>query len=231
MKMKSMVNRSISSLALVTMLALLLATVSTFAGNYEKEITAFERQDATNPPPKNAVLFVGSSTIRFWTTVSSDFPEYKTITRGFGGSQTSDLNDYLDRIVIPYAPSKIIIYEGDNDIAAGKSAETVAAEFKKVVERTRAALPNVEIYYLAIKPSPSRARFQATDEKANQLIKSYAETQPKLFFIDVATPVLQPNGKPDPKFFKPDMLHMNRSGYEAWIPIIKKAIHQNSTAP
>lgn len=195
---------------------------------FAKEIAAFVKRDATNPPPKGAVLFVGSSTIRMWPDVAADFPELKTINRGFGGSQVSDVNGYLDQIVIPYAPSRIVLYAGDNDIAAGKSPERVAADFKTFVERTRAALPETEIYYLAIKPSPSREKFQAKGDRANELVKAFAKETPKVYFIDVNTPLLMANGKPDPKFFKPDMLHMNKSGYAVWVPIIRKAIEANS---
>lgn len=193
---------------------------------FAKEIAAFVSRDATNPPPKGAVLFVGSSTIRMWPDVAADFPELKTINRGFGGSQMSDLNGYMDQIVVPYAPSKIILYEGDNDIAAGKSPERVAADFKTFVDRTHTALPNTEIYFLAIKPSPSREKFQAKGDRANDLVKAFAKETGKVHFIDVNTPLLMANGKPDPKFFKPDMLHKNPSGYALWVPIIRKAIEQ-----
>jgi lysophospholipase L1-like esterase len=201
------------------------------AGHYEKEIGAFVKSDATNPPPKGATLFVGSSSIRFWTTLAADFPEMKTINRGFGGSQISDVNEYMDRIVIPYAPSRIIFYAGDNDIAAGKSPSEVVKDFETFVRRVRSALPETEIYYLSIKESPSREKFSAKDREVNRLIQAFAESQPKVFYIDVDTPLYQPNGKPDPKFFRKDMLHLNPKGYAVWVGIVKKALHQNSTSP
>ena len=33
---------------------------------WEQAIAALERQDQDQPPPKNAIVFVGSSTIRLW---------------------------------------------------------------------------------------------------------------------------------------------------------------------
>ena len=39
-----------------------------------KDIRAFEAADKTNPPPKGAVLFIGSSSIRLWTNLAQAFP-------------------------------------------------------------------------------------------------------------------------------------------------------------
>src|SRR6185312_14197633 len=57
------------------------------SGQWEKDIAAFEARDKTNPPPANGILFIGSSTIRFWTTLATDFPGQPVINRGFGGSE------------------------------------------------------------------------------------------------------------------------------------------------
>src|SRR5258708_1728329 len=57
---------------------------------WEKEIAAYEAADRENPPPKGGILFIGSSTIRLWKTLAQDFPEYKVINRGFGGSEIAD---------------------------------------------------------------------------------------------------------------------------------------------
>ena len=91
------------------------------AQGFESEIRAFEQADIVSPPPANPVLFVGSSSIRVWPDLPGDFPDYPVMNRGFGGSQMSDVLYYFDRIVAPYDPAIILVYEGDNDLAAGKS--------------------------------------------------------------------------------------------------------------
>ena len=96
------------------------------SSKWESEIKAFEAADKTNPPPHGAVLFIGSSSIRQWKTLAEDFQEYKVINRGFGGSQIIDSVAFADRIIIPYKPRLILLYAGDNDIAAGKSPEQTA---------------------------------------------------------------------------------------------------------
>ena len=108
---------------------------------FEAEIKAFEAGDKTNPPPKEAILFIGSSSIRLWKTMAQDFPRHKVINRGFGGSQIIDSVNYAERIVIPYHPKQIVLYAGGNDINAGKSPEQVFGDFKSFVQKVQAAVP------------------------------------------------------------------------------------------
>jgi hypothetical protein len=122
---------------------------------WEKDVAAFEKQDRDSPPPRNAVLFVGSSTIRMWDLKKS-FPETEAINRGFGGSQLADAAHFAPRIVVKYEPRLVVLYAGDNDIAAGKSPEQVAADFGSFVETVRKGLPMARVLFLSIKPSPRR---------------------------------------------------------------------------
>lgn len=191
------------------------------AHRFENEIRAFEAADQKQMPPANATLFVGSSSIRIWTTVAADFPEFKTINRGFGGSEIADSTYYADRIIVPYHPSRIVFYAGDNDLAAGKSAEQVHAEFQAFVHKVRSELPDAPIYFLAIKPSILRWKLVDKIKEANRLIAQDIAADPSLHYVDVFTPMLGPDGKPRKELFKPDGLHMVRAGYELWISILK----------
>src|SRR5436190_17924295 len=116
---------------------------------FENEIRAFETSDRTNPPPKNAVLFVGSSSIRLWTNLAEAFPQFTTVRRGFGGSHLPDSTAFADRIIIPYNPAKILLYAGENDLARGDSPQEVFEAFQKFVAKIQTALPRTRIYYLA----------------------------------------------------------------------------------
>src|SRR5688572_9497643 len=112
---------------------------------FEAEILAFVTADSTNPPPRQGILFIGCSCIRLWKTLTLDFPQLRTINRGFGGSQIADSIHYAERIVIPYAPRQIVMYAGGNDINAGKSSEEVLADFQKFVEKLHRSLPETRI--------------------------------------------------------------------------------------
>ena len=191
---------------------------------WAKDIAEFEAMDRTNRPPKGAVLFVGSSTIRFWTNLAADFPDLKTIRRGFGGSYMPDVTYFAGRIVIPYQPSKIVIYAGDNDIGAGRSPEQVYEDFRELVKKVQTALPKTKIYYLAIKPSPSRWHLSPQSSEANRLIRRFCRMHRNTEFVDIWTPTLGADGQPDPSLFEKDNLHVNKQGYARWTSVIREAL-------
>jgi lysophospholipase L1-like esterase len=187
---------------------------------FENEIRAFEAGDRTNPPPKNAILFIGSSSIRMWKTVAQDFPEYRVINRGFGGSQISNSIHFAERIVIPYEPSVIVFYAGGNDINAGKSAVTVFDDFKTFVSTVRAKLPATRVAYISIAGNPARWAQVERVREANRLIRDYTRTQAGLSFIDVFPHMLGDDGQPKPDIFLDDKLHMNGRGYAIWKRVV-----------
>src|SRR4051812_38906459 len=118
-------------------------------GKWEKEIAAFEAMDHTNPPPKNGLVFIGSSTVRMWKSLAQDFPEQRVINRGFGGSEIVDSTHFAERVIFPYAPRMVFLRAGGNDLWAGKSAEQVFADYKEFVAKMQAQLPEAEIVFIA----------------------------------------------------------------------------------
>ena len=64
------------------------------------------------------IVFTGSSSIRFWKDLQTYYPNHQIINTGFGGSEMSDLLFHLEPTVLRFKPSKVFIYEGDNDISA-----------------------------------------------------------------------------------------------------------------
>ena len=188
---------------------------------WKEAIQAFEQMDETNPPPEGAILFAGSSSIRLWTTLTEDFPDARVINRGFGGSQMSDLIHFADRIVTPYAPRLILVYEGDNDVAAGKTAEQVFADYQEFVSMVHNQLPDTRIAFIAIKPSLARRSLMDEMRKANGLIEEYAGARDRLDYIDIFTPMLGEDGEPLPDIFVDDGLHLNAAGYAIWAEAVR----------
>lgn len=185
-----------------------------------KEIDQLTANDATNPPPTGAVLFVGSSSIRLWKSVAQDFPDIPVINRGFGGSELADSVFYADRIVLPYHPRIVVLFAGTNDIWSGKSPEKVAADFKAFRTKLHAALPDTKLLFLSINYSPSRTRVQDAMRTANQLIAADCASDPRCTYVDVCTPMLGAHGQPQPVYFQEDMLHMNPAGYAIWTRVL-----------
>lgn len=182
---------------------------------WEADMQRFEAADAQSPPPRNGVLFIGSSSIRFWDTLAQDFPGVPVINRGFGGSELRDSTWYADRIIVPYAPRRVLIYAGDNDLNAGRTPQQLRADFIAFVERVRRDLPKTKLAYISTKPSPSRAHLLATQRQANALIQAEAKRY-GVDYIDIFTPMLDATGQPDESLFIEDRLHMNRAGYLIW---------------
>jgi lysophospholipase L1-like esterase len=193
---------------------------------FEKDIRAFEAADAKQPPSKDAILFVGSSSIRFWTTLKDDFPDLQVINRGFGGSEIADSTRYADRIVIPYHPRQIVMYAGDNDLAKGKSPRQVADDFKAFVQKVRSALPDVPISYICIKPSIQRWKLADKIREADHLIREYAAGEKNIDYIDVFTPMLDEQGMPRKELLREDGLHLNREGYKLWVSLVRPFLRQ-----
>jgi len=191
---------------------------------WAKELAAFDAADAANPPPPGGMLFVGSSSFRLWTNLAAAFPERRVINRGFGGSQMHELRALMDRLVWPYAARDIFVYEGDNDLANQREPAGIAREFREFAERVHRRQPASRIFFVAIKPSPARVALLPRAAEANRLIADYCASQSWLKFVDVATPMLDANGRPKPELFGPDQLHLNAAGYALWAQVIRAAM-------
>ncbi len=194
---------------------------------FANEIREFKRQDSVKFPPQNGILFIGSSSIRFWTDLEQRFAGKPIIRRGVGGSELWQLVDYYTPyILFPYHPRKIFIYAGENDIAGGKSGKFVFAEFQKLFDMIKKGLPDASVYYMSIKPSPSRTKFKGEMDQANELIKNYLANKPNCTFIDLSTVILKPNSSaPDSSLFKPDYLHLNSKGYDKWQQVLEPYVN------
>lgn len=214
----------------IALLALSLLAANALAQDpkrFAKEIDAFTTADATNPPPRNAILFIGSSTIRKWTTLAQDFPGRKVFNRGFGGSQMSDAVFYFDRIVAPYQPALIVLYEGSNDIDDHKTPEQVFANFKAFVAKVHEQLPQTRLDFISIQPSPVRASEVEKVKEANRLIRDYIAHDEKLAYIDTFPALLGPDGKARPELFLSDRLHPNAKGYAIMQSVIAPYLEKN----
>ncbi|HVX11603.1 MAG TPA: SGNH/GDSL hydrolase family protein [Pirellulales bacterium] len=213
---------------LVAILAISLAAPAAIAagpaGNkWEEEIQAFERQDAKHRPPENAVLFVGSSSIRLWKLKES-FPDLDAINRGFGGSELADSAHFVDRIVIPYKPRLVVLYAGDNDLAAGKKPQQVLADFKRFDAKVKAALPETRIVFLSIKPSIQRRALIDKVRATNTAIEKFISGDERLTYVDVFQPMLTAKGEPRPELFRADGLHLNAEGYKLWASLLQPTL-------
>jgi lysophospholipase L1-like esterase len=193
---------------------------------WEKEISAYEHQDATSPPPKGGIVFIGSSTIRFWDTLAQDFPGEPVINRGFGGSELADSTHFAPRILFPYEPRKVFLRAGGNDLANGKSVEQVFADFKEFANTVHARLPAAKIYYISWSPSILRWRQHDKEKELNSLVAGYIADKPYLRYIETYDLPLGADGKPRAELLRFDGLHFNHAGYKLLAARVRPYVYE-----
>ena len=209
----------------------LLAGTATYAAEYPDPerfrgaIDAFLAADAESLPARGAVVATGSSSMRGWHgRLAEDLAPLTVIPRGFGGSNMRDVRHFLDELVLRHEPRAVLLYEGDNDVAAGLEPEQILAEFDAIDAAVAERLPATRIYILAVKPSIARWQLWPTMAATNDLLKGRADNDPRLTFIDIATPMLGGDGKPLMDVFVADMLHMNGMGYDIWRDAVRPVL-------
>lgn len=193
---------------------------------WEKHIADLEKLDATEQHPDNAILFIGSSSIRRWDSIAADMSPWPTIRRGYGGARFSDLAVFVDRLITPHKYEALVIFVG-NDIAGkdiDKKPQEVLDLFKYVVSRSRKHLPETPIFFIQITPTSSRFDVWGEVEKMHALVKKYVASESDLHFIETAPKYLKKDGKPNDDLFVKDRLHLNEAGYRLWASIIKQSL-------
>ena len=211
-------------------LVLALSAVSAIAQNtdptrWEETMAGFERQDRLQPPPANAILLTGSSSIARWNNeAAAALAPLTVIPRGFGGSVMGDVLYHLDRVALRYKPRAILIYEGDNDTSYGIPVEKIIGQFEEIVTRIHAALPQTRIYVLSVKPSVLRANVWNEAQQVSAGYMAIAERDPLVHYVDVATPFLWADGTVMEDVFVEDNLHLNNLGNLIWGSAIQAAL-------
>jgi lysophospholipase L1-like esterase len=192
---------------------------------WEPEIAAFEGADRESPPPRDAILFVGSSSIRFWDGLAEDMAPLVVIRRGFGGAKLSDLVHFADRIIFPYAPRAVVLHAGGNELTdvpgnRRRTPEEAQADFRSLVALIGERLPEVPIYYLALRPS----RLPGPRDLLLRLVRADCEAQPGLHYLDAGAGLALPDGSADPRLIGWARIHLNREGYAAWAPPVRERL-------
>ncbi|MCY4637504.1 MAG: GDSL-type esterase/lipase family protein [Acidobacteria bacterium] len=226
--MKTRYARVILSLLVVIGIATLAAaqTETIDPTRFEQAIQAFEAEDRAMMPPAGAIVVTGSSSIRRWhPSLKQDLAPLTVVPRGFGGSTMQDVEHFLDRIVLPYKPRAVVIYEGDNDTGRyGVPPAEIAGRLEAIVGRIHAALPAARVYVMSVKPSLLRVGVWDKAQETNLLYQRLAADNDLVSYIDVATPFLRADGTVMDDIFIEDGLHLNEKGTRIWAATIKAAL-------
>jgi lysophospholipase L1-like esterase len=194
---------------------------------HENEVKSLVLQDSLIRNRKDIILFTGSSSIRMWTDLATDFRGKNVLNRAFGGSTMRDLLYFADQVIVPYNPKTIFIYEGDNDLGfAHATSQQILASADSLLTLIRAKLPGtIKVYFIS--PKPSLVRWHLKDQYTafNKDLEAWTESKKNVYFIDVWTPMINPDGSIKKELFIEDGLHMNRNGYDIWRDVIRKYVN------
>jgi len=193
---------------------------------FEEAIQRFEAVDRESPPPANAIVLTGSSSIMYWNEdAPADLAPLTVIPRGFGGSVMNDVLHYLDRVVLRYKPRAVLIYEGDNDTGRNNIPnDQIIEQLEQIIARVHEELPGARIYVLSVKPSVARVATWPIAQALNERYQQIATRDPLVHYIDVATPFLNKDGSVMTDIFVDDNLHLNEKGYDIWAASVREVL-------
>ncbi|KMS54672.1 GDSL-type esterase/lipase family protein [Sphingobium cupriresistens] len=185
---------------------------------FSNEVEAFAKANSASTPVRDATLFLGSSSIRLWD-IAGSFADIDTVNRGFGGATTAHVLHYYRRLLPPVPPRSVVVYVGENDLAAGATPDAVSRDILALLKRLRADYPRAAIAWLSLKPSPIRWTLWPKMAQVNAAIAARAKRD-GFSYIDVGAVLLARDGLPDASLFRPDGLHMNARGYQRWTGLV-----------
>jgi lysophospholipase L1-like esterase len=159
-----------------------------------------------------------------WKNVAEEMKPYPVINRGFGGSYTTEVNGYMDRITLPYHPRVIAYQCGGNDVNAGDEPAAPIGRIREYIERVRKENPDCAFVFIATTRAPSRkAKWPLLDEYNRQLAQICKDGK-NLFFVDINPALNLPSGEGKPGSYLKDNLHPDVDGYKAIASVLKPAV-------
>lgn len=188
---------------------------------FADEVLAIQKKyDSILDSSRETIVFTGSSSVRIWHDLQERFPKHQIVNSGFGGSQASDLLLYTNELIVRYKPKKVFIYEGDNDISAGKNSKIIISDILQIIRKIRAQNSAVKVVLIAAKPSIARWELKRDYKRLNRKFKKMSRKDADISYVDVWKPMLD-RRKVKQDIFIEDGLHMNAKGYEIWYNAMK----------
>lgn len=173
---------------------------------------------------KKDIVFLGNS-ITFWGNWTELLNSRHVKNRGIPGDITFGVLDRLDE-VIDGRPRKVFVLIGINDIARNIPDSVILQNYRRIIHRIKAGSPRTEIYFQTLLPvNPSFNRLINHYKKdrilnVNAGLKKIAAEE-NVHLIDLYAHFADAdNNLPASLTF--DGVHINKSGYDRWIELLKK---------
>lgn len=195
---------------------------------WETEIRQLEARDAAEPDPADAILFVGSSSIRLWDTIATDMAPYRVIQRGVGGSTYSDIAVYAERLLLPHRYRALVVFVA-NDVtpeAPDRKPHEVEQLVRYILGVSRRHQPDAPVLLVEVTPSASRFAVWPEIRAINAMLREIALTTRDTYFVATAEHYLDPKGMPRRELFVDDQLHLNGDGYALWSQLIRRRLDE-----
>lgn len=183
---------------------------------FAKEIAAFASQEAE----KGGIVFTGSSSIRRWTTLKTDFPDLPVLNRGFGGSVSNDLIVHADTVVFRHEPKVLVVYTGSNDLNAKLTVQEAFEDYTKFLNLVHERLPNTRVVVNAVKISIKRLTQIPQVHELNQKLEAWTKDKTWVRYVDSCSYLADAKGQPIRDYYVDDLLHLSPSGYAKWTGIL-----------
>ncbi len=178
------------------------------------------------------ILFAGDSYLDMWqasyqiTSYENDMKDYDSINVGIGGTIAEEWNYMTEELILPFCKDQVVFHLGFNDLHMGASPTEAMESMKKMIERIRKEKPNIRFYLLSVEPSPAFSSYLSLEKELNRLYREYAGQDERIDFIDSAS-LFMAGDKPIDNlasYFISDRVHMNKSGYDKWVALIKESL-------
>jgi len=194
-------------------------------GNRPPTVQGYLDDMAWRTLPREVLLVAGSATARGWD-VQKWFSDFTAVNRGFGGSRIDDVTHFANRLIVPFAPSTVLLYAGDNDLWRGKPVDVTVQHLQAFVDTIHAALPDTQVVFVSIRPSPARWEIWGAMQEANARIRTLVDANPNLHYADIVPATLGDDGRPRPELFVEDGLHLTELGYAMWTRVVKPVVRE-----
>ena len=193
---------------------------------FAKEIEKFTSEDAANPPAKGGIVFTGSSSMRLWSTLKTDFPDLPVLNRGFGGSVANDLSVYANEVVLRYEPKVLVTYTGSNDINAKLTVSEALSDYTKFLELVHSKLPATRVILNSVKVSTKRVEQVKSVKELNVALEAWVKDRPWVTWVDSTSHLVDKDGRIRDEIFRTDHLHLNADGYAEWKKILEPVLRK-----
>lgn len=190
---------------------------------FEDDVLAILMRLQRGPLPARPIAFYGSSSFRQWSTMLQDLRCLDIVNLGFGGGTNLSGQHYLDTLLLPLNPDRIVLYFGENDIANdGLTGQSTFDNLKSLVGQIRRGLPAAKVFVMGTKQSPARWIYADEVDRYNALTKVWCEDTEAASFIDASNGLTGENGRPMGRYYQSDLIHLNAGGYAVWADMLSK---------